>query len=717
MYTILYVDDEEALLEIGSRFLERDGTMSVRTLESAREALLELESGRFDAVISDYMMPDMDGIEFLKSVRSRYPKLPFILFTGRGRETVVIEAINHGVDFYLQKGGDPSSQFAELAHKVRMAIERRRAEKALGHEILFNQAIFDSVPGILYLYDAEGRLVRWNRNHETVTGYSAEELAGRYVLDWFPDEHDKKVIQDGIETALRDGRASWQARIQTRSGERIPFFFTARRLEIEGKVYFTGIGVDITERQRAEEALHASEEKFRGISERSSDLIYVENAKGQITYVSPSVTRILGYTPDEVIGTQGDLFVAEEDRQKIRDGRISKQEGDTFENFIIHVRRKDGTLAELDLQAIPIVRNGAFLGLQVIGREVTGRRKAEQALRESEERFRAFTENSLDTIMLFDRELRHLYVNPIIIKGFGIPPSEYIGKTHREMGFPDHLVRLWEDSLREVFRTGRPGEVELQLPSGVWADWLLVPIHGQDGSVTQVLASARVITKKKLVEETLRRTNRQLNLLNAVTRHDILNQVTVIMANLDHAESEHPAPGMEKFYQVLRSAAELIRNQIEFTRVYEDIGSQEPRWQDVPALLARQPVPEGVTLVQDISYVEIFADPMLEKVFYNLIDNSARHGGNPVEVRVTGAEEPEGYRILFSDNGKGIPDKEKEKIFVRGFGKNTGLGLFLVREILSITGITIRETGVEGGGARFEILVPPGAYRFGERLT
>ena len=262
MYTILYVDDEEALLEIGSRFLERDGTMSVRTLKSARDALAELEWGQFDAVISDYMMPDMDGIEFLKSVRSRYPQLPFILFTGRGRETVVIEAINHGVDFYLQKGGDPSSQFAELAHKVRMAIERRRAEKALGHEILFNQAIFDSVPGILYLYDAEGRLVRWNRNHETVTGYSAEELAGRYVLDWFPDEHEKNVIRDGIETALRNGHATGQARILTRSGERIPFFSRPAGLKLKARYTSPGSGSispnDSGQRRRCTQARRSS---------------------------------------------------------------------------------------------------------------------------------------------------------------------------------------------------------------------------------------------------------------------------------------------------------------------------------------------------------------------------------------------------------------------------------------------------------------------------
>jgi signal transduction histidine kinase len=110
--------------------------------------------------------------------------------------------------------------------------------------------------------------------------------------------------------------------------------------------------------------------------------------------------------------------------------------------------------------------------------------------------------------------------------------------------------------------------------------------------------------------------------------------------------------------------------------------------------------------------VEIFADPLLGKVFFNLVDNAARHGGSVSTVRVSAEEKADGYAIIFEDNGSGIADEDKEQIFERGFGKNTGMGLFLVREILAITGITIRETGKAGTGARFEIAVPRGAYRF-----
>jgi CheY-like chemotaxis protein len=133
MITVLYVDDEPSLLEIGKLFLEKIGNFSVDTCSSAPEALKLLEQTSYHAVLSDYDMPVMNGIQFLKEVRVKYPNLPFVIFTGRGREEVVIEALNNGVDFYLQKGGDIKSQFAELSHKLRMAVEHRESQKRIRH--------------------------------------------------------------------------------------------------------------------------------------------------------------------------------------------------------------------------------------------------------------------------------------------------------------------------------------------------------------------------------------------------------------------------------------------------------------------------------------------------------------------------------------------------------------------------------------------------------
>jgi CheY-like chemotaxis protein len=128
--SILFVDDEPALLDVGKIFLEENEGYSVQCALSGKDAIDLMAAGKYDAIVADYQMPGMDGITLLKKVREANKTLPYILFTGRGREEVAIEAINEGADFYLQKGGSARAQYAELAHKIRVAVERRVAEAA-----------------------------------------------------------------------------------------------------------------------------------------------------------------------------------------------------------------------------------------------------------------------------------------------------------------------------------------------------------------------------------------------------------------------------------------------------------------------------------------------------------------------------------------------------------------------------------------------------------
>ncbi|MDP3565242.1 MAG: sensor histidine kinase, partial [Methanoregula sp.] len=151
---------------------------------------------------------------------------------------------------------------------------------------------------------------------------------------------------------------------------------------------------------------------------------------------------------------------------------------------------------------------------------------------------------------------------------------------------------------------------------------------------------------------------------------------------------------------------------IEFTRTYQELGVKVPGWITLGDVVTHVESRVPVTFSGTCRGIEIFADPMLERVFFNLVDNAIRHGGRVTEITVSCEREPDGILVIFEDNGTGVPYADKERIFERGVGKNTGLGLFLVREILSITAITIKETGVYGKGARFEISVPERMYRF-----
>jgi CheY-like chemotaxis protein len=157
---VLYVDDEPGLLEIGKMFLEQVGEFSVVTIYSASSALDLLKQERFDVIISDYQMPGMDGIQFLIEVRTKFGQVPFILFTGKGREEVVIQAINSGADFYLQKGGVPGAQFAELAHKIRQATFRRQAEEDLANAQILLIETFEQSPVPMVLVSMPDGIIR-----------------------------------------------------------------------------------------------------------------------------------------------------------------------------------------------------------------------------------------------------------------------------------------------------------------------------------------------------------------------------------------------------------------------------------------------------------------------------------------------------------------------------------------------------------------------------
>jgi len=149
MISVLYVDDDPVLLDIGKLYLEQSGTIQVDILESATTALEKIRTTRYDAVVSDFQMPEMDGIEFLKAVRAEYPFLPFIIFSGKAREDIIIEALNNGADHYTQKGGDPRPQFTDLIHKIERSVERKQAQDTIIHLSRLNAVLSSTNRAVL----------------------------------------------------------------------------------------------------------------------------------------------------------------------------------------------------------------------------------------------------------------------------------------------------------------------------------------------------------------------------------------------------------------------------------------------------------------------------------------------------------------------------------------------------------------------------------------
>jgi signal transduction histidine kinase len=238
-------------------------------------------------------------------------------------------------------------------------------------------------------------------------------------------------------------------------------------------------------------------------------------------------------------------------------------------------------------------------------------------------------------------------------------------------------------------------------------------IHQRDDREKQLLEeSHRVLSES---ENSLKQVNDKLNLMNRITRHDILNQLTGIVGYLDLMKQASPDPRMQEYAEIVLRSATNIQDQILFTKEYQDIGSQAPRWFDLAGVImsaAEKLTLAPITLAVTMEPVEIYADPLLEKVFYTLLENGIRHGETITQIRFSCREAGTGLVITYEDNGPGVPAAYKEDIFDQKYFKHTGYGLYLSRTILGITGITITENGEPGKGARFEITVPKGAWRY-----
>lgn len=466
MISILYVDDEIELLGLCKIFLELKGEFKVTPIASVQEGLDCLSRSSFDAIVSDYQMPGMDGLEFLKRVRSHDEDIPFILFTGRGREEVVIEAINNGVDFYLQKGGDPKAQFAELGHKVKKAVKSRYVIHALRTENEKNRGLMDHANDAIFIADAKtGMLIDANRKAQKLIGRTLEEIKTMHQTDLHPQ--DKK-----------------------------------------------------------------------------------------------------------------DLFP---------------------DVFLQHA--SDGT--------------------------------------------------PLQTEIIADPDGRHI---PVIASA-----------TIMDIGGRSCFMEIFHD-----------------------------------------------ISDIKMAQDALQLANKKLNLLAEITRHDIRNKLTVMGGYLDLLK-DRPSESQHSMYvRKMKDTVNIIGENIEFTRLYQNLGIVAPAWQNIHNVFFNACTHVDIKKIHvqsDSEGYEIYADPLLERVFYNLVENAILHGNHVSTLRISARDTTTGLIISLEDNGIGIPVADKTKIFTKGFGKNTGLGLFLAKEILSITNITIWETGEYQHGARFEMHVPREMYR------
>ncbi|EHQ36217.1 hybrid sensor histidine kinase/response regulator [Methanoplanus limicola] len=710
--SILYVDDEPVLLDAGKLYIEHTGNFTVTTCDNASDALNLLTENKYDAIISDYQMPECDGISFLKILRGRGDDTPFIIFTGKSREEIVIEALNSGADFYLQKGGEPRSQFAELTNKIHYAVSKRKGEEALRKNEELFRGLFDTITSGSAIYEVknDGRCGRdyivrdFNRMALEIEGRTKSEVVGKSLLDLRPniDEYGlipvfQRVWKTGVpeyypEKAYTDDKyASWY-------DNRVFCLQTGEIVSVYN---------DVTDRVKADVELKESEDYLKKVLHTARDGFVVIDGEGRIKDVNEAYSAMTGYSPEELL----DMNITDIDAEETFEHTLARIESirSRSELFETAHKKKDGSLIDIEVSATWLDTHGG----EVICfcRDITGRRQAERALRESEAHFRDLFRNHAAVKMVIDpKDGRITDANPAAVKFYGWSEEEL-----KRMRIHDINTLTPEEIDREIKRATEEGKIHFEFrhrrADGSVRDVDVYSTKITINKKTLLYSIIHDITERKQAESALIRTNRQLNLLSGITRHDILNKVMVLQAFLEFAGENCADNTRCGHLKKASDAASAIQRQIEFTREYEQLGVHEPVWLPVAALLEKID-DRQFPITCSCPEVLIYADPMVEKVFYNLYDNTVRHAEGATGISVSCRPADSAFVIIWEDDGCGVPDDMKEKIFKRGVGANTGLGLFLIREILAITGITIRENGVHGKGARFEMTVPAGAWKY-----
>ncbi|MDD1718652.1 MAG: GAF domain-containing protein [Methanoregulaceae archaeon] len=649
--SVLFVDDEPALLEIGKIYLEKTTEFSVTTAKSASHALCLLQSDGIEAIVSDYQMPEMDGIAFLKQVRTIDLHTPFILFTGKGREEIAIEAFENGADFYLQKGGDPLPMFAELVHKIKAAVSHRRADRQVA-----------ALNRLYTVLSATNKAIARIRNKKILL-----------------DEICRVVVEIGGFTM------AWAGFVDQ---ERHSIEPVASYGHIDGYLDTIAISTEDVPRGRGPTGTAFREGKYNFSNDIAGDPKMDPWREGALKRGYRSLAAF-----PFALGTGNAGVIT-----------FYASEPGFFNDQIIRL---------LEEQSLDI-----SFALEMMDQEEK-HLAAEKDLIQSELQYRRLFETAQDAILILDGDTGEIIdANDFILNMLGYPLDYFIGRHLWELGFLKDKS-LAQDAMADLMTNGyvRYEDLPLETCDGRVINVEFISNAYLVGDRKIIQCNIRDITARKRAEEALAIAGRKLSLMSGITRHDIMNQLTVLSVSLDFAAGKMKDPEGTVHVDRARRAVDTIRRQIAFTREYENLGVSAPAWQrlsDIVRSAASQV--EGIPVALEVpdDRLAIYADPLLEKVFFNLFDNARLHGGTVSRISASYRTTGTGLTIAVADDGTGIAAEDKPHLFERGFGKNTGLGLFLSREILSITGITITEAGVPGKGALFEISVPEGAYRFVE---
>lgn len=510
MSRILHVDDNPDDLElVKGQLLRRDAALQIDWAESAKEALTKIGKTGYGCIICDYQMPEMDGLELLKTLRHRGDNTPFIFLTGQGNEEVAAEALRSGCDDYFTKE-TAFALYDRLLKSINNAalVQRERESKQEAEEALrtsekrYRQIVETAEEGI-WSINRRGVTTFVNKKMAEMLGYSIDEMLGKSVFRFMDDEwkdialntylYGKKLLRSRNELRLsrKDGSELWTLVAGT------PV------LDDEGRLV-GGLGMltDITELKRAAKTLRESEEKYRSLFETSKDMVYITTADGKFLDINQSGCDLTGYSKEELlsIGVEA-IYENPGDREVFR--RAIEKSGYVKE-YPLRIRRKDGSKRDIVVTAsVQRDKDGEVIGYHGIIRDVTDHKRAEEVLKYQEEKYRNLFNFSNDMIFLHDLEGRIIDVNKKVLDNFGYSKAEILSSKIADL-HPTKALAASRQAFEKITKDGFVSfEIVFKRKNGELFDAELSSSLFEIGGKKVIQGIARDVTERRRAREAL----------------------------------------------------------------------------------------------------------------------------------------------------------------------------------------------------------------------
>ncbi|MCF6271185.1 MAG: PAS domain S-box protein [Melioribacteraceae bacterium] len=618
--------------------------------------------------------------------------------------------------------------------------------------IKLTNAIEQSINSIM-ITDIKGNIEYINKYFTEVTGYSKEDVIGKNPRFLKTGFLDKKTYEKMWKT-LASGN-TWTGEFYNRKKNGEYFWEKATISPIKDSngtiINYVAVKEDITEWKKTEdERLHLEKLVKSSINE-----IYIfDKETYKFTFLNDAALKNIGYSFEELkLMTPIDIkpeFTIEKFKELV-EPLVSREE-QYVKIQTIH-QRKDKTIYHVDISLL-IVEHGNIEKFAAIIIDITKRKKVEDEiikhkehleelvndrttlLKESEETFRTLAENSDDTIIRFNRDCKHLYVNPKVTEETGIPAAEFIGKTHENLGFPKELCDLWEDAILNVFNTKRKSKIDFMLPNKSWIDWTLLPELGDDGEVNAVITFGRDITERKNNENRIKESllkEQELNKIKdqfmSTVSHDLRTPLTAILSSVELMERFYDKFDkeqiMKKYGQIKNSVSritDMLSHVLELSRI--ERGKIKVNFTTFNLKKEFQTIIDEVNSIKNETHQLIYTYKLekeeyevdinlLREILINLLVNGIKYSPNGGRVELLVEQDDNWLFMQVSDEGMGISENEIGDIFsdfYRTEGSQnisgSGLGLSIVKHYIEMYKGTIEVESTLGEGSVFRVKIP-----------